>query len=405
MRVPEDQVALARILEQRGLADTATIDAAAAGGERIAIALVRSGHVEAQAMAEAVAATTGTVMIEPKASVAAGELSRSFLIDRLALPLGREEGRLIVAMADPTDSETLAGIAFASGTPVSARTASVEAIEQALDIAPPAVAGSGSAYRSTVIDEGGAARTVTVVASDRAAAQRSLHKDGLTPVSVGHGEPSLAQRLLNAWAPGGDAEAALIEQVGLARGRARDLNAALAIVKAGPLPAAQKSAIDRIVARGPTDPVGAIAAEPGLPATTRDLLTGATDQGAMLIAIAETMRAREALHVAARSPVVPAACWFLGAVAILLFAGAYLAAGIAALAGAIVALRVDRGLRGAIAAADAATLAATTGDGERRDVAIRLERTARTMALRMGAQAQAGAIALFVIATIVGMRG
>ncbi|PZO92044.1 MAG: hypothetical protein DI623_00915 [Sphingomonas sanxanigenens] len=405
MTVSQDQVALARILEQRGLADMAAIDAAAAGGERIAVALVRSGRVEAQAMAEAVAEATGAALVEPAAPVETANIARSFLADRLAAPLGLEEGRLIVAMADPADSETLAGIVFASGLPASPRAASIGAIERALGVARPVTAGPGSAYRSTVVAAGGAARTITVVATDRAAAQRSLHREGLTPLSVGHGEPSLAQRLINAWAPGGDAEAALIEQVGLARSRTRDLNAALAIVKAGPLPAAQKSAIDRIVARGPADPIGAIAAEPGLPATTRDLLTGAADQGAMLIAIAETMRAREALHVAARSPALPAACWFAGAVAILLFAGAYLIASIAALAGAIVAMRVDRGLRGAIAAADAAALAATTGDSARRDVAARLERAARTMALRMGAQAQAGAIALFTIATIIGIRG
>jgi hypothetical protein len=401
MTILADESALAQALEKRGLIDATTAVTAGGAGERIAIALVRDGRVDAGLMAAALSEITATPPATLPETVDAGAISRDYLAARMIAPIRIEAGRLVVAMADPTDAEAIAGIGFATGLPVVPRVARVDDIRRAIGLdATTAPLPPKAAFRSTVVDSAGSARTVTLVAADRAAARRSLQGEGLRPVSVTHGEPSLVQRLRAHWAPGGGSEADLIERIGIARAQTRDLNAALAAVAAEPL-APARVAIDRIVARGPVDPVAAIAAEPGLPPGSAALIADAADQGETLRRIAAFMREREALHVAARAPFVPAAAWAVAAVALLLAGGAFWLAATVAVLAALAAVQVTRIVNIAIGRADTVAVAtlATPSDGA--TVYVRLDRDARVLATRLGSTAHAGGIALFALATIV----
>ncbi len=97
----------------------------------------RSGGLDARAQIDEVAARYGLPVIEdadwPTTPVLADEISPLFLTDNSLLPLRiGEAGTLVVAVADPGNSDALASLRLASGRDLDVRVASAHDIAEAL---------------------------------------------------------------------------------------------------------------------------------------------------------------------------------------------------------------------------------------------------------------------------------
>ncbi len=89
------------------------------GSARLPATLVRLGLVPEVDLLEAQAAATGLAIVGradfPETAPAIDDLNPRFLARHSVAPVALGDGRLVLAMADPDDSEALAGIAFATG--------------------------------------------------------------------------------------------------------------------------------------------------------------------------------------------------------------------------------------------------------------------------------------------------
>jgi general secretion pathway protein E len=133
--------AAAELLVRRGLLDAKSLErarrVAAENGRRVDAVLVQLGLVKERGLAEAQAALVGAPLVGresfPEAPVFAERLKAKFLRKAQAVPLRVENGRVVVAMADPFDVFTRDAIAAAVGQPVSVAVAVPIDIESALD--------------------------------------------------------------------------------------------------------------------------------------------------------------------------------------------------------------------------------------------------------------------------------
>ncbi|WP_206366337.1 hypothetical protein, partial [Sphingomonas flavalba] len=139
-----DQAALLAALIARGVVDSGGAAQARAAclhsGERPTTWLVRNGHIADAAMAVAIAAVTGLPLadgVDPARPRPSG-VNGALLARRATFLFADGPAGLVAAMADPTDTETLAALSFATGRPVTPCVAPLGVIEQALGLPPPA---------------------------------------------------------------------------------------------------------------------------------------------------------------------------------------------------------------------------------------------------------------------------
>jgi general secretion pathway protein E len=131
---------LAAVLRSAGLADDSLARARLVEtetGETLEKIVTRLGLISEDALARALGAALGLPVIEPERfpaeAVAAAHISPAFLHDRRALPLWHENGRMVVALANPFDHDAVAGLAFATGLPVTPVVARGGDIDAAID--------------------------------------------------------------------------------------------------------------------------------------------------------------------------------------------------------------------------------------------------------------------------------
>jgi len=131
---------LAAVLRSAGLAEDSLARARLVEtetGETLEKIVTRLGLISEDALARALAAALGLPVIEPERfpaeAVAAAHISPAFLHDRRALPLWHENGRMVVALANPFDEDAVAGLAFATGLPVTPVVARGGDIDAAID--------------------------------------------------------------------------------------------------------------------------------------------------------------------------------------------------------------------------------------------------------------------------------
>jgi general secretion pathway protein E len=131
---------LAAVLRSAGLAEDSLARARLVEtetGETLEKIVTRLGLISEDALARALAAALGLPVIEPERfpaeAVAAAHISPAFLHDRRALPLWHENGRMVVALANPFDHDAVAGLAFATGLPVTPVVARGGDIDAAID--------------------------------------------------------------------------------------------------------------------------------------------------------------------------------------------------------------------------------------------------------------------------------
>ncbi|HEX9707576.1 MAG TPA: ATPase, T2SS/T4P/T4SS family [Steroidobacteraceae bacterium] len=124
-RLPEGR-RIGQLLVQSGKLVAADLDRAlrlqSAHGERLGRLLVRLGIVSdkdvAQGLAEQLSLPLAAAQDFPREPVAVGELAPAFLKKNKVMPIGRDNGRLKLAMADPLDDEAVAAMEFFAGVPV-----------------------------------------------------------------------------------------------------------------------------------------------------------------------------------------------------------------------------------------------------------------------------------------------
>ena len=120
----EDSLARARLVE----AET---------GETLEKIVTRLGLISEDAMARALGSALGLPVAEPETfpaeALGVANISAAFLHDRRALPLRFENGRVVIALANPLDHDAVSGLAFATGHPVTRVVARGGDIDAALD--------------------------------------------------------------------------------------------------------------------------------------------------------------------------------------------------------------------------------------------------------------------------------
>jgi general secretion pathway protein E len=132
---------LGRALLGRGLVDELGLRraerAALTSGDRLDRVLSRLGLVPEAPLAEALAALAGWPYLAadqlPKVAVAEERLQLSFLRANHILPVRAEEGRLVVAMADPFNAEALGAMAYLLGCRIEGSVAAPGDIEKAIE--------------------------------------------------------------------------------------------------------------------------------------------------------------------------------------------------------------------------------------------------------------------------------
>ena len=106
-------------------------------GERLVTAMRRLGIMAGTELARAVAAYYGLPTVQdgdwPKAAILADVLSPRYLREHKVLPLALDEGRLLLAAADPGHADAIRAIRLAAGRPVEVRVAPAEDIDAAID--------------------------------------------------------------------------------------------------------------------------------------------------------------------------------------------------------------------------------------------------------------------------------
>jgi general secretion pathway protein E len=106
-------------------------------GERLESVLTRLGLISEQALAEALAVTTGAPILAasdlPATAVAAGQLSAAFLRDVQALPVSITDSTVVIAFANPLDNFARAALAFALARPIAPAVVRASDLDAALD--------------------------------------------------------------------------------------------------------------------------------------------------------------------------------------------------------------------------------------------------------------------------------
>ncbi len=106
-------------------------------GETLEKVVTRLGLMSEDALARALGAALHLPVVEPEAfpveALAVANISAAFLHDRRALPLRFENGRVVIALANPLDHDAVSGLAFATGHPVSRVVARGGDIDAAID--------------------------------------------------------------------------------------------------------------------------------------------------------------------------------------------------------------------------------------------------------------------------------
>lgn len=135
----EDRLLLS--LAERGLVDEAVSArarrAALKSGERIDVVLIRLGLATERAIAEGLAACLALPLLEasdlPVAALLDDQLPVDYLRRCRALPVRVAEDRLLLAMADPLDHDTVAAIEFLVERPVARLVATQAELDRAFD--------------------------------------------------------------------------------------------------------------------------------------------------------------------------------------------------------------------------------------------------------------------------------
>src|SRR5579862_2439571 len=159
---PADQesalAALTDLLVERGLVDVRTLErarrVAAESGQRLDAVLIQLGLVGERGLAESFAALLGIRIVNaerfPEEPLLPERLKPKFLRRARVVPIGVENGRLVVAMADPLDAFARNAVAMATGSPVEVEVAVPIELDAALDRLYP-----DQAQGDAVIDEAG----------------------------------------------------------------------------------------------------------------------------------------------------------------------------------------------------------------------------------------------------------
>lgn len=152
---------LSALLRDRGLVSPDALARAALAmdetGERTEVVVTRLGLLSEDALAAALCAATGLEQAHaadfPAEAVARDRLSPAFLRDNRIVPLCIADGRLVLAMVNPLDTDARAAVAFAMGVPVDVRIARSSDIDAALDRLYRADAHDGDDTPDTAYDE------------------------------------------------------------------------------------------------------------------------------------------------------------------------------------------------------------------------------------------------------------
>jgi len=148
---------LGEILIAKGRLQAADLDRAlrvqAEGGGRIASILVRLGLVSEADVGEALSSQLGVPRVSaaeyPDAPLLEDRLSLRFLKQFKVVPLGKEEGMLRLAMADPTDDYAADAVALACGRPVQRCVGLPSEVETVLE----RLYGSGRSLLGQIVDD------------------------------------------------------------------------------------------------------------------------------------------------------------------------------------------------------------------------------------------------------------
>ncbi len=133
--------AVVALLESQGQCDTRTVErarrVAAENGQRLDRVLIQLGLVNERDLAAGFAALLGLAVAGPSRypaePIAPDQLSARFLRHARALPVARDAGAIVLAMADPLDRFAPAAIAAATGCAVQVEVAVPIEIEAAFD--------------------------------------------------------------------------------------------------------------------------------------------------------------------------------------------------------------------------------------------------------------------------------
>ncbi|HSV28863.1 MAG TPA: ATPase, T2SS/T4P/T4SS family, partial [Candidatus Omnitrophota bacterium] len=125
------------LLLERGLADPSGIERARrvcdASGEALHIVLSKLGLVSERDMAQVLAAATGLPLVTAFPDEPVCPASLKFLKESLVVPVGEQDGELVVATADPIDDFPLQALAHATGRRIRAVLGTASDIEAAID--------------------------------------------------------------------------------------------------------------------------------------------------------------------------------------------------------------------------------------------------------------------------------
>ncbi|MFM9935505.1 MAG: GspE/PulE family protein, partial [Novosphingobium sp.] len=131
---------LPSVLRGAGLAEESLARARlveAETGETLEKIVTRLGLISEDALARALGSALGLPVVEPETfpaeALAVANISAAFLHDRRALPLRFENGRVVIALANPLDHDAVSGLAFATGHPVTRLVARGGDIDAAID--------------------------------------------------------------------------------------------------------------------------------------------------------------------------------------------------------------------------------------------------------------------------------
>ena len=106
-------------------------------GETLEKIITRLGLISEDALARALGDALHLPVVEPASfpaeALPVADISAAFLHDRRALPLRFENGRVVIALANPLDHDAVSGLAFATGHPVTRVVARGGDIDAAID--------------------------------------------------------------------------------------------------------------------------------------------------------------------------------------------------------------------------------------------------------------------------------
>ena len=106
-------------------------------GETLEKIVTRLGLISEDALARALGDALHLSVVEPTSfpaeALQVADISAAFLHDRRALPLRFENGRVVIALANPLDHDAVSGLAFATGHPVTRVVARGGDIDAAID--------------------------------------------------------------------------------------------------------------------------------------------------------------------------------------------------------------------------------------------------------------------------------